>query len=454
MIRRAPAPLLSCCLVASFTGALQADPTATLLPSGGGAGVAFDTIQEAVDAAAAGDTIELSMDTFSGPGNRNVVIDKDLTIRGEGGRQTTVIDCEGLGRAFHVTGSAVSTSTLFTQFTIENGAVSGLGALGQGGGMLVDNGASPRLEFVSFQNCTAEGQGGGFAQRSGVLDVSRCLFVGNQAASAGGLFSTLIDGVIGDSIFRNNSADVVGGALAVSGTGASGMSFNDCEILDNTAGLQGGGIYFELVVVATVERCRIVGNHSDSSAGGVSMVGDPFLPGFDVVLIKNSILASNTANFNGGGMRLADVGGVFQNVTLVDNTAGGSGGGVDAISSDGYLFTNSIVWGNRSSDANLLTQQVVQAASGLPLVDYCNVEGLTPFLNNISEDPVFRDAPGLDYRIRPTSPCRDTGDPVFDPLLGPSDIEGQMRVFNGRIDIGADEYAFDEVLLITKPLAY
>ena len=236
--------------------------------------------------------------------------------------------------------------------------------------------------------------------------------------------------------------------MAISGTGPIGPVFLDNEITGNHAGLQGGGIYVELVARATVERCRIAENSSDGSAGGVSMVGDLLLTSFDVVFIKNSVIARNTAVTNGGGMRLSFIGGVFQNVTMVDNVASGGGGGVDASQSDGYFFTNSILWGNRSSDPDLLSQQVLATAFGLPLVDYSNVEGLGSFLANISEDPLFRNPGAADYHLTYRSPCRDAGDPVFVIQPGEQDIDNQDRIFGGRIDMGADEYAFDEAVLL------
>jgi len=44
-----------------------------------------------------------------------------------------------------------------------------------------------------------------------------------------------------------------------------------------------------------------------------------------------------------------------------------------------------------------------------------------------------------DYHLRSVSSCVDAGDPTFSD--GETDIDGDPRVLNGRVDMGADEYA-------------
>lgn len=41
--------------------------------------------------------------------------------------------------------------------------------------------------------------------------------------------------------------------------------------------------------------------------------------------------------------------------------------------------------------------------------------------------------------IRPRSPCVNAGDPSYVPHPGETYIDGQARVVQGRVDMGADE---------------
>ena len=64
-----------------------------------------------------------------------------------------------------------------------------------------------------------------------------------------------------------------------------------------------------------------------------------------------------------------------------------------------------------------------------------NVSGAS---NNIDGDPLFVSA--SDYHLSGSSPCIDAGDPVGD-YTGQTDIDGELRVLNDRVDIGADEFS-------------
>lgn len=46
-----------------------------------------------------------------------------------------------------------------------------------------------------------------------------------------------------------------------------------------------------------------------------------------------------------------------------------------------------------------------------------------------------------DYHLKANSPCIDAGDCDYEPADDETDIDGDLRVLNGQVDIGADEYA-------------
>src|SRR3569833_1234571 len=70
----------------------------------------FLTIQHAVDAPPAGDTVVLGDGTYTGPGDVTIKIPHDLNIQSANGASKTIIDCGGNSQAFS---PGFSTNTQF-----------------------------------------------------------------------------------------------------------------------------------------------------------------------------------------------------------------------------------------------------------------------------------------------------------------------------------------------------
>ncbi len=145
--------------------------------------------------------------------------------------------------------------------------------------------------------------------------------------------------------------------------------------------------------------------------------------------IDNCIIADNTASYAGGGIGFYDSGATISHCTIAGNSAS-EDGGIHG-SYNGYiLIDHCILWGNSNG----------QISGNHVTVSYCDVEGGYAGTGNINSDPFFLNPAGGDYHISSSSPCIDAGDPNYAVGPGEVDIDGDPRVVNLRIDIGADEY--------------
>jgi hypothetical protein len=69
---------------------------------------------------------------------------------------------------------------------------------------------------------------------------------------------------------------------------------------------------------------------------------------------------------------------------------------------------------------------------------YYNINGDN---SAVKQNPLFVSASSSNYHIQTTSPAVNAGDPGFVAGTGETDMDGQTRVQNSRVDIGADEVA-------------
>lgn len=157
-----------------------------------------------------------------------------------------------------------------------------------------------------------------------------------------------------------------------------------------------------------------------------------------IVLIKNSLVVDNSAAVGGGlvffGEQLAPS---IKGCTIAGNSYLFLLS--DPVDNSPLLISNTIVYANQSPNENAILafgRDPAYSYCDVETDDGSVVEGL----GNINADPLFVDPDNGDYHLIADSPCVDAGDPEFVPEEGETDIDGQPRVVGERIDMGADEF--------------
>ncbi|MDY7080301.1 MAG: right-handed parallel beta-helix repeat-containing protein [Chloroflexota bacterium] len=181
----------------------------------------------------------------------------------------------------------------------------------------------------------------------------------------------------------------------------------------------------------TVDGFIVRGGDAGGGDGGGLYIATAHSP-----LVQNVIFYSNTAQ-NGGG--LASVGGnpLLFNDTFVINVAANNGGGL-YIGAGAPVISNTIVASNVASSGSGVWAALA-ASPDLDYNDYWNNDCVNcdgTGAHSISDNPLFVDFAGYDFRLRAESTCIHAGD------RGPdTDFEGDVRPLGPGRDIGADEAA-------------
>ncbi len=218
----------------------------------------FETIQEALDIAADGDTVLVAPGFYRGDGNRGLNPGgRAVTILSESGREITFIDCEGIGRGI-LFAMGEGPDTVLEGFTI----LGGMDAVG--GGVACIN-ASPTLRDLTIAGNQASGEGGGgLACVNSSPLLQNVLIRNNSSIGDGGGILCLSDASprLENVVIHDNTAGGGGGGIACMGgelelTGST-LAFNEC-------GQNGGGILARQGAQLDIDASMLVFN----DAGGI-----------------------------------------------------------------------------------------------------------------------------------------------------------------------------------------
>ena len=258
-----------------------------------------------------------------------IVIDKTLTIKGETGAGTDILDASSMSRIFKV--ESGKTLTL-EKLTLKGGNAKGEQDADNYGGAIYASGAT-----VNITNCTFKGNeaalGGGaiYAREEGstasTITISGGTIGGDTDEDKNKVTSKWQFGggilVVTGCTLTLDSVQIIGNeAWRAGGVRAnlSTVNMTNCTIKNNkTTGNNdsgGGGIY-TFMGTLTMTGCTIAGNEAATNGGGLNVEGT-------TTNITNCTFTGNTAK-NGGGIYTKKVEGTPPTVTISGGTIGGTG---------------------------------------------------------------------------------------------------------------------------------
>jgi hypothetical protein len=421
---------------------------------------AANVIQDAVDAAQAGDTVLVTNGVYA-VGSREVsVLDTN--------QEPPVVVGTGLSRVVvtnsirleSVNGPLVTTIR-GEQITDEWGRIVGL--------RCVYLGTNAVLSGVTLTNGWAGwGRSGGGVYSEPSAVVTNCTLTGNTAHGGGGANG----GTLYNCTLTDNGAGAWGKGTQAAGAGggALGCTLYNCHVTSNyssdgdfTAGLGGGAADCTLYNCtltgnstlgysrgggasgSTLYNCTLTGNSTDYGGGGANSCW-----------LYNSTLTGNSAQRWGGGA----YGCTLFNCVLSGNSVSEYGGGGAAYST---LYNCIAYYNTAPIGANYFTGVNDHGEDVSTLLCHsCTTPLPTNGLGNIDADPRFVNAAAGDFRLREDSPCIDAGTNLSSLIQ--TDIEGQFRPQDGNkdgvaaFDIGAYEFRPSPVTLYvslqsTNPVA-
>jgi hypothetical protein len=282
--------------------------------------------------------------------------------------------------------------------------------------------------------------GGGIFISTGNPSVKNCNFFANSADARGGAFFNLYSALttFNNCIFNFNSSQL-GGAL-----GGYIQAVNNCTFKSNDAIYLGGAIW------GSVQNIT----NSQFSANTATSGGAFFC--FSSSNLTNCIFYGNSA-VTAAAIFAEDTYIKITNCTVTGNLANIKCGGI--LNNEGpTILTNSIIFSNEDNSGTGQSAQV--DTWDPPSINYCCIQGWTGSLGgvgNIGDNPLFADADGIDniigteddnLRLLPGSPCIDTGDPNYVPAPGETDLDGNPRIVNGTVDMGAYEFQGIQTLYV------
>lgn len=319
---------------------------------------------------------------------------------------------------------------------------------GAGGGVSIEYTTSPVWIALNDISGNMAGRGAGiYALDADQLELHGNLIrdnisEGKYGGDGGGAWIALSQGNFNFNLIKGNRAiDGAGGGLNILSTGTTINLFSN--IIESNDASQAGGIVVKTGASANINANTILSNTANIG-GGI------FLWDTGTLSLTNNIIAYNDANY--AGIQILECGPVIVNNTIVENI----GEGVGFTDATGMqLYNNIIAWNSNDGIEWAEYPQPTTIDYQMDYNDvynnfgenYKNIPTTAIGPHDMSVDPVFiasGDAFNY-YHLQNTSPVRNSG---YAPIAPYRDIDGEIRLLNGLVSIGADEIEFPVFLPI------
>jgi predicted outer membrane repeat protein len=264
----------------------------------------------------------------------------------------------------------------------------------------------------------------------------RCIWEKNNAGSGVVYISGGSNTIFTSCLFENNIVEFNGGAICVSRS-AYLISLSSCVFRRNEAGRKGGAIYTDIMGEVRMTNCLFVANKAGDSGGAISCLGHNDGTGRSLYNLVNCTFYGNTSPvFDSpptNTEKQPDSSRVYWSDSVITNC----------------IFYNSIA--NEVPEIPV-SGNPISFKFGLsePLIITCIYENQPSQDGAVppTPDPLFVDPFGADgilgtedddFRLAPASPAIDSGTNQTNPLLPPMDLDGNPRILNDVVDLGAYE---------------
>ncbi len=270
---------------------------------------------------------------------------------------------------------------------------------GTDGGAIGNAQSSPVLTGCTFISNYADSLGGAILNNAGTPVLKNCTFDDNVAFAGGAVDNLSSNAILTDCTFSLNSSVEYGAAI---NNRESSPQITRCMFLRNMANDFGGGAVCNWSSSPTIRNCLFSQNYSSEYGGAImNNVSSLFL--FNCTFSQNIGEGKAVAFFS----YLNDPPSTMQAVNCIFWDGGGE------------------IWKNEETDIS---------------ITYSDIQGGWTDIGNIDADPMFVEVGMDDLHLLPDSPCINAGDPAYVPVPDETDLDGNPRILDGRIDMGAYEH--------------